>query len=419
MSKKNTQSVFLRAFLQVVIVAVCMVIVAFISYHAVFWYFKNGHDKTAKSTEKVEDGIVSTAILFHNEQKESMDGIMLKMLQTDTNNVDMIVIPTNTELLAGSEVYSQLKEKSDLLPEPMTIGQIPTYISNAEESYELTVAALEELLGIDKIAYYETYNEEALKSLVNLLPEQTIEVPMVMTQTNEEEEQVTLEQGSQSLDGEKVNMLLTFTGYSQGAIDQAKMTAQFFNQYYKTALGLDETGKKEFYKQYYEIVSSNLGEKVITEYEHNFIATTPVQFRVHLLEGTQDGQLYEVQSEQVESFIKEIEETKEAYTEEQDLSNLVVAPVTSSKDLAIKVYNGTRVEGLATEWVHRLSADGYQIVGAANENDQEKQHAIIYVKTEGMGLDLRAYFPDAQYITDPSLSGIDIKIVLGMEQARS
>ena len=36
-----------------------------------------------------------------------------------------------------------------------------------------------------------------------------------------------------------------------------------------------------------------------------------------------------------------------------------------------------------------------------------------------MGLDLRAYFPDAQYITDPSLSGIDIKIVLGMEQARS
>lgn len=419
MNKKNTNPVFLRAFLQVIIVAVCMVVVAFASYHAVFWYFKNGHDKTTKSTVKAESGIVYTAVLFHNEQEHNMEGIMLKVLHTDTNNVDMIMIPTNTEISAGSQIYSQLKEKSDLLPEPMTLGEIPTYISDKTESCELTVEALEEILGVDKIAYYEAYDQDALVSIVNLLPEQTIDVPMVVTVENTDGEQVTLEQGTQSLDGEKACALLSFTGYPQGVVDQAKIMAQFFSKYYKAAFELDETEKKEFYEQYYQLVTSNQGEKVIAEYEDNFVAATSTQFQVHLVQGTQSGSLYEIDSEKVASLVEEIENTKEVYTAEQDLSEFYVAPVTSSKDLAIKVYNGTKVEGLATEWVHRLNADGYNIVGAANDNDVEKQNAIIYVKTEGTGLDLKAYFPDAQYITDPSLSGIDIKIVLGMEQAQS
>lgn len=419
MSRKNTSSVFLRAFLQIIIVAVCMVIVAFASYHAVFWYFQNGHNKTTKRTEQAESGIVYTAIMFQNTDKKDTEGIMVKALHTDTNNVDMIMVPTNTEISAGSQTYSQLKEKSDVLPEPMTLGEIPTYVTDKTDSCELTVTALEEVLGIDKISYYEEYDQEELVSIVNLLPEQTLEVPITITDTDMNGNDIRIEQGTQSLDGIKACALLSFTGYPQGVLDQTKIIAQFFEKYYTAALGLDESSKQEMYENYYQIVTTNQGDKVLKTYEDNFLSMNSTQIRFHLLDGTQSGTLYQVDSTKLESLLQEIEGQTEAYTDEQDMLDFYVTPATSSKELEIKVYNGTKVEGLATEWVHRLSADGYNIIGAANDNSEEKQQAIIYVKEEGTGLDLKAYFPDAEYITDPSLDGMDIKIVLGMEQAQS
>ena len=45
MGKKNTNDVFVRGFLQVIMVAICMVAVGFLSYHGVFWYFSHEREK--------------------------------------------------------------------------------------------------------------------------------------------------------------------------------------------------------------------------------------------------------------------------------------------------------------------------------------------------------------------------------------
>ena len=419
MSKKNTNDVFVRGFLQVIMVAICMVAVGFLSYHGVFWYFSHEREKANAEAEKSDSNVVYTAVMFNHSTNDKMEGIMVKVLNKDTNNMDFVIVPTNTEISAGSSIYSTLKQESSLLPEPMTIGEITTVVSDETKSDELVVQALEELLGIENIDSYETYGEEKLVSIVDLLPQQSLEVPITISTKNTNGVELTLEQGTQSLDGEKACALLAFTGYPQGAVDQAKIMAQFFSNYYKTALALEESKKQEFYEQYYSLVTTNSDEESIAQYKENFVNASPNQVQFHLVEGTQNGTVYQIDSEQAKTLISTIVETTTVTTTEQDMTDFYVAPVASSKDLDIKVFNGTTVEGLATEWVHRLSDQGYSIVGAANGESQDEQNATIYVKKEGTGLDLKAYFPDATYITDTSLSGFDIKIVLGMAQAQS
>ena len=417
MSKKTKGAVFFRAFLRAVIVIVVMIAVGFASYHVVFWYCKHSHDKVNGKTEQDKNSVVYTAVMFDDTMSSGMEGIMVRAFHPKTKNTDFIMVPSNTEIPASSDIYGVLKEKGEVLPEPMTIGVITSYVSSETERYELTTQALEEILGIKNISYYEAYDQKAFVSIVNLLEPQIMEIPMTITTKDTNGADLTLEQGAQSLDGEKACALLSFKGYSNGVIDQAKMMAQFFSQYYKTATALSEEEKKEFYEKYYQLVTCNQGEKLMSQYKAAFLKATDKQFHFTIVPRTETGT--QIAKDEMAVLIDQIETTQEPYETEQDLTEFYVAPVSSSKNLVTKIYNGTRVEGLATEWVQKLRADGYNIIGAANDNNTEKQNAVIYVKTEGAGLDLKAYFPGAEIVTDPTLDGIDIKVVLGLAQAHS
>lgn len=419
MSKKNKGAVFFRAFLRAVIVIVMMIAVGFASYHAVFWYCKQSYAKANGKTEQDKNSVVYTAVMFDDTMSSGMEGIMVRAFHPKTKNTDFIMVPSNTEIPASSDIYGVLKEKSEVLPEPMTIGAISSYVSSETERYELTTQALEEILGIKEIPYYEAYNQKVLVSIVNLLEPQIMEIPMTITTKDTSGLELTMEQGAQSLDGEKVCALLSFKGYPDGNIDQTKMMAQFFSRYYKVATTRSEDEKKKFYQQYYQLVTCNEPETMLKQYESSFLKATEKQFYFTLVPGNYNGTSYQLITDQVQTLINQIETKEGSYDSEQDLTEFYVPPVSSSKDLVTKIYNGTRVEGLATEWVQKLRADGYNIIGAANDTSGEKQNAVIYVKTEGTGLDLKAYFPGAEFIIDPTLDGIDIKVVLGLDQAHS
>ena len=417
MSKKNKGAVFFRAFLRAVIVIVMMIAVGFASYHAVFWYCKQSYAKANGKTEQDKNSVVYTAVMFDDTMSSGMEGIMVRAFHPKTKNTDFIMVPSNTEIPASSDIYGVLKEKSEVLPEPMTIGAISSYVSSETERYELTTQALEEILGIKDIPYYEAYNQKVLVSIVNLLEPQIMEIPMTITTKDTSGLELTMEQGTQSLDGEKVCALLSFKGYPDGSIDQTKMMVQFFSRYYKVATTLSEDEKKKFYQEYYQLVTCNEPETMVNQYEASFLKATDKQFHFTLVPRTGTGT--QIEKNEMTTLIEQIETAQEPYETEQDLTEFYVAPVSSSKNLVTKIYNGTRVEGLATEWVQKLRADGYNIIGAANDNSGEKQNAVIYVKTEGTGLDLKAYFPGAEFIIDPTLDGIDIKVVLGLAQAHS
>lgn len=86
--------------------------------------------------------------------------------------------------------------------------------------------------------------------------------------------------------------------------------------------------------------------------------------------------------------------TEEATTEEVTTEEATTEQVPSN-DKKIVVLNSTSTSGLAGKWQTKLSGAGFSNVAAGNYSAGAEAQTIIYVKEEGMGQDLVAYFADA------------------------
>mgnify|MGYP004512451753 CR=1 FL=1 len=81
--------------------------------------------------------------------------------------------------------------------------------------------------------------------------------------------------------------------------------------------------------------------------------------------------------------------TEEVTTEEATTEQI------PSNDKKIVVLNSTSTTGLAGKWQTKLVGAGFSNVGAGNYSAGAESQTKIYVKEEGMGEDLAAYFADA------------------------
>lgn len=425
MSKKNknTGAVFVRGFLKTVLVLVLMIAVGFGSYYGVYWYCEKNNggrikervDKLRKEQKGAET--IYTAVIMDDTMSSGLEGIMLKIFNTGTKNTDYLMIPVNSKLNTAGNAYQEIKTENQAVPDTITIGEISSYISNESKCFEMTVKALEEICGVEDIAFYEAYNQKVLVSIANLISNQNITVPMTLTTKDTSGFEVAIQQGRQSLNGEQVYGLLQFAGYANGKVDQAKMAATYWYTYYQSVAALSKEDKEKFYQQYYRLVTSNDTEKIISNYVSDFMETTAPQYHFHLAEGTDDVDGWHLSTSQIRTLVSQIAAEEQAYITAQDMSEFEIQ-VQSSKGLVIDVYNSTIVTGLAGKWRDTLVNAGYQINQVGTDRTGTKDHAMIYVREAGRGLDLKAYFPQAEFITDPTLEGADIRIVLGTAESQ-
>lgn len=91
---------------------------------------------------------------------------------------------------------------------------------------------------------------------------------------------------------------------------------------------------------------------------------------------------------------KEDAATEDTTTEEATTEEATTEQVPSN-DKKIVVLNSTSTTGLAGKWQTKLSGAGFSNVAAGNYSAGAEAQTIIYVKEEGMGQDLVAYFADA------------------------
>ena len=86
--------------------------------------------------------------------------------------------------------------------------------------------------------------------------------------------------------------------------------------------------------------------------------------------------------------------SEEATTEEVTTEEATTEQIPSN-DKKIIVLNSTSTTGLAGKWQTKLAGAGFVNVGAGNYSAGAESQTKIYVKEEGMGQDLVAYFADA------------------------
>ena len=110
---------------------------------------------------------------------------------------------------------------------------------------------------------------------------------------------------------------------------------------------------------------------------------------------TEEGSTYSDEELQAMLDKENAGDTKEDASTEDTTTEEATTEQVPSNDKKIVVLNSTSTTGLAGKWQTKLSGAGFSNVAAGNYSAGAEAQTIIYVKEEGMGQDLVAYFADA------------------------
>lgn len=346
---------FLRSFFTVVV----LLLVALGSYSITMKYYEVTADESQELDmldivgDVTADEISRNIIYSYNQETSEIEGIVIEILNMNTNNLDFITIPANTQFTISSEVYKRMCAAGADAPQIMRMSALNSYFSD-NTSYEYGILLLEDYLGID-IGYYTAVESSVFNDWFT------------------KETDTGLYRPSDSL------------------INEAKLSAG------------DMSG---FIKKQYESLISDLKVKSKLKYADTYAAVNPSYIYCHMISGTVDGNNYLIEVRKAKQQYDTILASA-AYTTEQ--VNDVSIP---SAGKNIKVLNGSGTEGIATATKAMLEEDGMKVVRIA-DNPQVIENTIIYVAKEGMGKDLKHYFKNAKIETDQLDEGVDILIIVG------
>ena len=90
--------------------------------------------------ENRDDGIFVTAMMGENTTVGGIDYFIVKIFNTETNNLDFVVIPERCYLTMSSGCYQTLSSKNADLMASMNLSSIALYF-NKEARYENSIIA--------------------------------------------------------------------------------------------------------------------------------------------------------------------------------------------------------------------------------------------------------------------------------------
>ena len=84
----------------------------------------------------------------------------------------------------------------------------------------------------------------------------------------------------------------------------------------------------------------------------------------------------------------------------------------------IEISNGGSINGLASKKAEILKSAGYDVASVTNFSGTQNNKTRIVVSSQGLGNDMKEYFPDAVIEVNSKLLsvGIDMKIILGLDE---
>lgn len=389
MKRKSPFRLFLKGFLQSILIMAVMFAAGFGSYRLTMSYYKAADtDQGPKAGAAVKD-IVSDAqadkisknlIYSVDEDTKEITHLVLEIFNTYTYNLDYITIPSDTQVTLSNELYERLGAVNEEVPQIISMQELGRYFP-AATMYDYGIIILEDLLGID-ISYYTVLEQEVYNTVFT-----------------SEDRTVVYEEQSES---------------GGTGIKTMQAQVQVYNETFRQKLMETAGGNnlEDYIKEWYKKLNSNLPEKSKLSYvpDYQNVLTDYIYFHSIYGEDNIDGG-FTISAEAGSRFLKELENNTEAYTVTQE--EALLASAADSKELIIRILNGSGITGLAAAYQSRLDEEGYTVSGIGNYQSSSLAVTKIIVKEEGTGTDLLKYFKDAIIETGETAEGCDIEIILG------
>ncbi|ROR31649.1 LytR cell envelope-related transcriptional attenuator [Mobilisporobacter senegalensis] len=370
MKKKNSPlKMFMKGFFKSFFIIALLFLVGYGSYKLTMFYYKlEGPPQNSKTNKLIRDIVsdatvdeISKNLIFSSDKVSGeVKGLVLEIVNTNTNNVDYITIPENTQITLNNDMYQRLCVINPEIPQIIKFSDLYKYFEE-DYVYEYGVLILEDYLDID-ISYYTGMEESYFNTIF---------------ENNE---------------------------------DRLVLTQEWKNTFFSAK---SEDDMKDIIKGMYDKISSNLSMKKKEEYIPTYINVEPEFIYFYHINGEQKIEGYMIDAESSNAMINEIINNDAAYTVKQEESSDQPGQIISSKDYNIKISNGSKITGLAAHYKEKLTLEGYQITGIYNYSGETVNTTKIIVNSDGLGQDLAAYFDDPMITVEELDEGIDIHIILG------
>ena len=318
--KRNAMAVFFRGFGMSLLLIAMLLLTGFVSYKVSLFYFnERGVSKNSKASAVIQELYGSVAVedisknLIYSVDKKSgkVKGLVLEIFNTNTNNMDYITIPANTEITISNELYQKLAKAGCEAPQIIKVSAISKYFSK-DTMYEYGELIINDLLGID-ISYYTVVEPKTFKRMFEKTQRR---------ETVQEEENA------------KVQTVNLWT-----------LTEAYMSEL--RAVEKEEKAVKEYIEKAYESCTSNLSVRSKKEYAKDYLRWDIEHTHFHMIPGVVEEDCYRALPEESKALLEQVL-GNDSYTVPQDIT--VSGTEADSREYAIEILNASQVNGLAAKY---------------------------------------------------------------------
>lgn len=426
MKKKNVAKMFFTSLLKSLVCIVIVLGVGFISYKISYSILSKDGGQNKTKSDSLEDikaeattDDISRNLIYVSDDKNKITHIMLEICNRKTNNMDYVTIPTRADYTIPSVMYRKLCQINQEIPQVIRLASLKKYFSSEDDAYGYGVLIFEKMLGTD-ISYYTAIDQTTYESQYT---EQKVKVAF---RTKSDVNNTPAPDGTTPESNTTVKTKLKLSILSDSYKNQLR------------DLGGDEEKIADYIKDQYVRVVSNL-----TQYNKIGYVETYQKLNVDLyhfwgIPCTYADKVYSIDTKAAKKALKALIDNDVTYTEAQDLTEANKIPASGSasgsgeakaddnnkeeagsKDLKIRILNGSQIAGLASATKQRLEDKGYKISDVGNYTQETLTTTRIVVSKKGQGEDLKECFDNPKLTVGDVADGYDIEIILGTRDANS
>ena len=411
--RKNAVKFFFKSLLKSILVIMSILAVGFISYKVSYGYLsrqleEGKLDVQEKELESILDQAktdeISKNLIYVINDKQKITHMMLEICNTNTNNMDYITIPVNTDYTIPAKMYQKLCVVDEEIPQIVRLSMLRKYFADMKDSdaYGYAELIMEKILKTD-ISYFTVITEDIYE-----LHYQEQKMTTQYTKVQDSSVQTASPDGSSKPQNYSASVTMKVTVLSDSFTNQL-----YFLFVYESKIMVyikDQYGK--------DGVQSNLTVYNKIGYIGAYMKMDPSLYHYWGLPGEYNGKLFRADTLSASKFIKKLESVTETYTEPQSEEKAVpVKKQVSSVGKKIIILNGSKIAGLAALKQNELVDAGFTVPKVGDYTQEVLTRTRIIVSKKKMGADLTAYFKNPELVVGETQNGYDIEIILGTVDA--
>jgi LCP family protein required for cell wall assembly len=217
-------------------------------------------------------------VLVLGQNQGLTDTIMLASFDTELKRVDLISVPRDT-------YYERPDYPGAALQKINSVYKSEGSSDDPEQGAVVMAGAVSDVLGGVPIHFYEIYDDDDIKKIVDAMGGIEIDVPMNMKYTDKKQKlYIDLKKGKQTLTGDQAVQFLRFRkGYKTGDIGRVKAQQNFMKEAFKQSIGL---GFPKVAKTVMDNVESNMANKMAVRIGSEAVGMSTKDMKTWMTPGT-------------------------------------------------------------------------------------------------------------------------------------